>query len=182
MSIKIDYQALRPMDLVLTGRRGPWAAVIKIVTAGIKSWNNKKIPVHCGLVMEIHGQLVLVEMTATGITVTSLKDYTGKIDYITRILRHEVYNDLCLRNGAMARISLDIRYALDYDFKGMFGFVFKRVKHDRKKCYCSEYCWAQWKKDGVMFPAEYEKRVSPFDLERWGLVFCQSVAFMEEIK
>lgn len=162
---KINYEALRPMDIVYTGARNPWAACNRLFTAGWRDMFNYKIPTHCGVLVQLYGQYLIAEMLGgRGLQLESLKKYTTKRNHILAVRRHHVYNSSLVREAAQARIALDLRYTLDYDPKGIMSFVLKRVEDDPKKWYCSEYVYMQSAADGIIYPDSFADRVSPNDL------------------
>jgi len=162
---KINYEVLQPMDLVLTSTSGIKSVFVRGVTTGGKNMFNKKLATHCGLVINIHDQLLMVEMIGRGINIVSLNDYTNRKKYIVAVRRHYIYIDKYIREIAQKRIALDLRYSLDYDFKGIYSFVNSRVEDDVKRYYCSEYCYMQTAADGIKYPDSFADKVSPYDLQ-----------------
>lgn len=158
------------MDMVLVGGRGIIPCGIKVFTAGRKHWNNPDIAVHVGLVVEFCGQLFITEMlNKRGLALDSLEKYNGVKDkkkWILSIKRHYIYENSLVRRAAQERIALDLRYGLEYDVKGIASFVTDRVKHDKKKFFCSEYTYMQTAADGIMYKSAFADKVSPYDLHK----------------
>lgn len=177
---KINYGSLQPMDIVLTGRRSLFGGFVRVVTGGLSKLTKRDVAVHCGLVVDLDGELVMAEMTGKdingrggGLLLSSLESYNTSRDFIVGIKRHGVYANRLVRQAAMRRIFSDVRHTLDYDFKGIVGFVFDRVKENPKKYYCSEYVYMQTAVDGVAYPDGFAERVSPYDLQKFNSGFCE---------
>lgn len=138
--IEIDYFKLKPCDVVITGGIGLFGYGIRLVTGG---WKNRRkrneIATHVGIIVEFHGQLFIAEMLGDGLQINPLSRYTTKKNrFILDVVR--------LRNMTAGqkrdiqhRIALDRRYGLEYDWRGVFSFLNRKVKHSEKKYFCSEY-------------------------------------------
>lgn len=165
--LKINYLNLRPMDLVFTSSCDPIAMVIRGVSAGWRNIFNRDIANHCGIVIELHGQLMIAEMLCRkGLDLESLNKYSTRMNRIVSVRRHYAYNSSLVRDAAQRRIALDLRYTLDYDRKGIMSFVVGRIEDDPKKYYCSEYVYMQTAADGITYPDSFATRVTPYDLQQ----------------
>lgn len=171
---KINYPALRPMDLVLCAGKSPFAGITRVVTGGgWRSLFKRDIAVHVGMVIELHGQFLIAEMQAKGLELNSLERYSkaGKRRWVIEIKRSSIYDNADTRQRAQERVANDLRHTLDYDYKGLLTFVFKRVEDDKARAYCSEYYYQISKPDGVPYSPAFERRVSPHDLQKSGAFY-----------
>ena len=138
--LEINYLKLRPCDVVVTGGVGLFGYAIRAVTGGWKKRRKRhEIATHVGIVVEFHGQLFIAEMLGKGLKINPLSRYTGKTKrFILEVSR--------LRNitagqkrEIQQRIAIDRRYGLEYDWRGVFSFLNRKIKHSEKKYFCSEY-------------------------------------------
>lgn len=169
-TVKFDYAKLRPMDMVLCGGRGPVSALIRARTAGRKQMFNKQIATHCGLVVDWHWQILIVEMLVkAGLSVGSMEHYTTlswpSRRFVLGVRRSHVYDNLDIQEKAQARIAVLLRKRLEYDKRGVGEFLCKNMDDDPWKNYCSEFVYEQMRADGVTFPSAFAKKVSPRDLQ-----------------
>lgn len=164
---KFNYPVLRTGDMVLFCSSSFVAMIIRCFSSGWHNWNNYNIPNHVGQIVEVEGQKLVAEMLSNGLNVRSLEFYNKKKErsWPKVIKRNPVYDNEDSRKALNARIFKDLRYTLDYDFKGLLEFVIKRVNDDKSRAYCSEYFYQQTKQDGVIYPASFETKVSPYDLD-----------------
>ena len=164
--IKFNYQELKVGDMVLCGSYAPIAVMIRSVTAGISHMFDYTVPNHVGIIIEASGQKLVAEMLGKGLCIDSLEDYNkgGIHPFIINIKRHPAYNLAKDRKRLNDAVFNDFRHSLDYDFKGLLEFVFKRVKNARSRFYCSEYFVHQTKKDNIIYPDKFDIKVSPLDL------------------
>ena len=179
----INYKNLESMDVVFTGEKSIYAAFNRKATAGRKAMFDKSVPTHCGLLIDFKGQKLMLELTGwkrrgykSGVNICSLHEYSGK-RFIIDILRSKVFADPLVLDAASKRVALDIRYTLEYDYKGVIGSVLRSVKEDPKKFYCSEYVYAVLKESGVSFPIKFSKHVWPCELYTWLLGNSRRVAW-----
>jgi len=164
--VKFNYDNIHVGDLVLCGSYMPLAMVIKFFSSGIEHVFDVKIPSHVGIIVEAHGQKLIAEMLKDGLALNSLEKYNkGKFNkYIIDIRRSKVYSSAEKRKRLNEAVFKDVRYTLDYDFKGLLNFVISRVKQSSDRYYCSEYFIHQTKIDGAFFPARFDIKASPADL------------------
>ena len=165
--IKINYDKLRVGDMVVCGGRGPTAMIIKAATVGRKAVFDKKVSCHTGMVVKWGGQFFIAEMLASGLCISPFSRYEKAKDrrFILDIKRSPVYSSPAKRKALQARVALDYRHSIEYDWKGDINFVIKRVKNSKGRYYCSEHYQYQTKKDGVPYPGRFDIRVSPHDLQ-----------------
>ena len=171
--IKINYDVLRTGDMVVCGGKGFTANIIRRATVGRGRARDASISVHTGMVVKWGGQFFIAEMLAKGITLSPFARYEkGKRRrFIIDIRRSRVYDDKELRENLQKRVALDYRHSISYDWKGDIGFVFKKVKQNKKRFYCSEHYHYQTQIDGVKYPPIFNKFVSPHDLQRCPFFF-----------
>jgi hypothetical protein len=169
--IKFDYSKLRPMDMVVCAGRSPFAMTTRIVTAGIRKAFDHTIAVHTGVLVDFHGQLLVAEMGPKGLGINSLHRYRkeGGRRWVITFRRNSAYDDTAVRETAQKRIAKDRRKTIQkYDYKGLLEFVFKRVKDNPKRTYCSEYFYLTTFEDGLRYPISFKAKVSPYDLQLVG--------------
>jgi hypothetical protein len=166
--VKINYKELRIGDMVLCGSYAPTGAIIRAVTGGWRRTFDLTIPVHTGIIVDADGQKLIAEMLGKGLSINSLEQYNkgGAHRFIVDIKRSVIYNNEKNRMRLNAAVFNDVRHTLDYDFKGLLEFVFKRVKGSKGRFYCSEYLVHQTKEDGVPYPTRFDTKVSPLDLDK----------------
>lgn len=164
--IKFNYEKLQTMDMIICAGRSPFAVITRLVTSGWKGAFNHGIAVHTGMIFDLDGQKVVAEMQTRGLQINSLERYSrvGGRRWVLSIKRHQAYNNIANRLEAKAKIALDIRRTLKYDYKGLVEFVDKKVKDNPKRAYCSEYYY-QVSKDVVSYPKSFDTMVSPHDLQ-----------------
>lgn len=171
----IDFSKIRELDTVTVGERGFTAAVRRMFTkGGVRNFFNRKdVGVHTAVVVRMPGgRFQLAEMlnlrkVKNDKTLSPFDKYLknrSKI-WIISIRRNKVYDDAKIRKVANEDIIKDV---VEYDMKGILHFAWSRVKEDKNKCYCSEYVYLRNKEDGVVFPARFEDKVSPRDLQVTG--------------
>lgn len=162
----------RPMylqtgDVLLWGaaRLNPKAMLIRSVTA--KRPFDTTVATHADIICEVHGQRLIVAMDKRGIEVRSPM-HPPRTLRLLGVRRHTVYSQPEAREALARRLALDLRHSIEYDYKGILGFVFHRVRHCARRYYCSEHVVAQTQQDGVTYPASFETRVSPYALQVCG--------------
>ena len=162
--ITFDYEKLLPLDIVHCAGRSPLAFVTRIVTAGFKNKRNYGISVHTGILVDFHGQLLVSEMQAKGLEINSLERYSkvGGRRWVINITRPPI-NELD-RIIIQKEIAIDRRRTIEYDYKGLLEFVFKKVKDNKNKNYCSEYVH-KLTEDYIEYPESFKVKVSPLELQ-----------------
>ena len=111
----LKYENLRAGDIVFTGGISPFSSLIRLITGG-KNRSVKSTATHVGILIEFHGQLLLAEMLANGLSISSLEEYRkSKRRFIISI-------------GRLSSLA-------NYDIE----MIQKRVAHDRRKTV--EYVW-----------------------------------------
>lgn len=159
----MNYKKLRTGDMVCCAGRGLFAAITRKVTSG-RMWD-RMVSVHTGIVVDWAGQYLIAEMGPKGLKLTPPVKYEkNKRRWILSIRRHYRYNNYMTRRALTARIARHYRLTVEYDFKGLFEFL-DVCEDNPKRFYCSEYVYAQTRKDGVEYPEEYRLKVSPFELQ-----------------
>lgn len=161
-----NYPELRVGDLVLCGSTSILASIIRFFSVGWKSTFDYSKPSHVGVIVEANGQKFIAEMLKPGLEVNSLETYNKSNNpaFILDVRRNVIYDETKKRNRLNKMVWNDYRHMLDYDIKGLLEFVFKKIKDNKNKFYCSEYFYARTKEDGINYPASFEKKVSPEDL------------------
>ncbi len=160
---------LKTGDMVVCGGRGPFAMTTRIVTAGFKNAFNKKVPVHTGVVLMLEGHALIVEMTGKGLVLSSFEKYRrSKFRWVMHIKRPPLSKNYRIK--ARHQIVEDLAETIEYDFKGLLEFVFKKVKDSKKKNYCSEYYY-ELTKEGMTYPEKVGREVlremcSPYALDQ----------------
>ena len=164
--LKFNYDNLRTMDMIVCAGKSPFAVLTRIVTVGLRYAFNYGIAVHTGMVFNMDGQKLVAEMQPKGLEINSLEKYNkvGGRRWVINIRRHPVFHSEWLRVSAQQKIALDLRRRLQYDYKGLFEFVSKRIKDNKKRAYCSEYYY-QLTKEHITYPNDYDVKVSPHDLQ-----------------
>lgn len=167
ITTNFNYAAYRVGDMVVFCSSSFPGMVIRCFSSGFKDWNNYNVPTHIAQIVQVEGQFLIAEMMASGLVVRSLEYYNRKNEpsWVKSIKRNPVYDDPAKRAALNARIFKDLRYTLDFDFKGLLEFVFKKIEDDKSKKYCSEYLFEQTKLDGVEYPVSFDTMVSPVNLD-----------------
>lgn len=156
---KVNYEALKGLDVVFTGGKGFLPAIIREVETGENKYN---IPTHVGLIIDVHGQKLLVEAVKEGVRINTLKDYLGKKrKWIICIKRHEQLTD-DKRELGQKMLAEIVRKGIEYDTKGLFSFLFKFVKQDKNKYFCSELVATIYKYLGLY--RGIPEKTNPYDL------------------
>jgi hypothetical protein len=117
------------------------------------------------MIVEWEGRKFIAEMQGKGLDINSLKTYMKGGNYIVSILRPPMSPDAYRVQRHVIR---DFDDTLAYDFKGLLGFVFKRVKDEPSRAYCSEYYY-QMTREYVPYPNSFAAKVSPRDLQECNL-------------
>lgn len=158
----IDYKLLHTGDMVCCGAHSLFAMTIRIVTRGFKYAFDKFTSTHTGMVVDWACEKFIAEMGGRGIELNPFSEY-GKWNKWIICIRQP---NLSLSDESMLlhEVSHDYRNTIEYDFKGLLEFVFKRVKDDPKRMYCSEYYYERTKMF-KHYPLSFAKKVSPWDLQ-----------------
>jgi hypothetical protein len=169
----IPYHLLRGGDRIDCDVRGIFPVTTRIVTCGgLGHLFDYSRATHTAMVYEAHGQFFCLEMQLRGIRMISLEEYVNKWDFrIIQFARSRAYDTWEARESLMWDASLLIRRGIEYDIKGVLSFVGKRIKDNGERHYCSEMYYVltrDWlEKAGYPYPDSFEKRVSPWDLQKW---------------
>jgi hypothetical protein len=165
--IEINYSNLQGGDMVHCAGRSPFAAITRIVTAGFKDITNYNISVHTGIIVDFYGQKLIAEMQPGGLEINSLEKYAkvGDKRWIIDITRNPIFNDVSVRTKLQEQIAIDRRRTIEYDYKGLLEFVFKKTSDDKSKNYCSEYVYYLTRCLSCKYPREYSIKVSPVNLQ-----------------
>ena len=171
MTKGVEYRALKPLDVVLTGGNSWFAGITKIVTGGLLKLGKRDFATHAGIVFDVHGQKFIAEMKGPGkraLEINSIEEYVGKKNtWIVDIKRYKGVITTDQEEAALKAIARDVRKGIDYDpIGGLAEFVFEKIKDDPKKKICSEYVYEILRFFvGIRFPERYKKRVHPRDLQ-----------------
>ena len=165
--MRIDYTKLRGCQLVVCGGDSLVSKFIRGVTSGFRRWSDPKTATHVGLVFELRGRFFIAEVVGdkieNGLRLSPFGKYLkSKKKYIIDIkdCPNLGYAD---RELIQLQIAKDLDYTLEYDYRGVIGFVLKNVRQDKKKAYCSEYVY-QLTNAYIEYPQSFAERVSPLDL------------------
>lgn len=164
---KWPYEKLAVGDWVCCGGLGLFPAITRAVTGGgIRHLWDRKISTHTGIIVGIGEQFLVAEMTAKGITISSLETKYRKATERVMCFRRPVVKDRAAYQAAvMNGVGELYRRGLEYDFKGLLEFVLRRVEDSKKRMYCSELvCAFASDRVTVPFPKRYSDYVSPEDL------------------
>jgi len=170
--IKFDYNKLKPLDIVHCAGKSPFARATRIVTAGWKHRNDYGIAVHTGILVDFHGQLLIAEMQRKGLEINSLEKYNtiGGKRWVLKITRPHIkdqyFSSDHIKKTVQEQIALDRRKRLEYDNKGLFEFVFSKIKDDPNKNYCSEYVY-ELTRFFILYPDTFKTKVSPRDFQKY---------------
>lgn len=169
---EINYGALKTGDTVICGGRGPIAYFVKLFSAGFRKRHKKDVASHVGIVIDFHGQKLIVEMLGTEghICLGSLEEYLKNkkrsIIDIRRFINMEDFDRRLIEQQA----AYDIRKGLEYDYRGIAEFLFKKVDDDKSKAYCSELWYEYMKNIGKFFTkaqrTKFNKKISPEDINQ----------------
>lgn len=161
------YADLRTGDWVCCGGDGLLAGMIRFVTAGRwKGVKNRNVSTHTGILIRLGQQLLVAEMTAPRIVISSLEvQYRERGRRIICFRRPIVKDVEAYRTAVQDGVGEMYRRGVEYDFKGLLEFVSKRVKDSGKRMYCSEMVYIL-SKDHVVepFAEKLSVKVSPEDL------------------
>lgn len=176
--LKINYESLRPMDIVLTTSDSWIAKVIRWVTAGFLA-KPGTVATHCGLVVRRQdtGLLEIAEMIADNnfkfpinligarAFISPFSNYDGNHDgNIIQIMRSSVYDDISVREAANNHVLQSVAKGILYDYAELFQFI-GGPEGNKNKLVCSEFvvfCTV----DDIPWPANFTKLVSPYDIQR----------------
>ena len=161
-----NYKLLQTGDMVCCAGRSPFAGITRIVTSGWRNLFRRDIAVHTGMIVEMYGQKLIAEMQARGLELNSLERYAkvGGRRWVISIKRNNKVTKPDSQAALQSQIALDLRRGIEYDYAGLFEFVSKRIKDNKKRCYCSEYYYqlTRWL---VNYPKEFKEKVSPVELQ-----------------
>jgi len=130
----LKYETLKAGDLVFTTGSSLVARVIQRITSG----SNHGYPSHIGIVIDFYGQKLIAEMLNDGLVVSSLESYRkSKRKTIHSIWRLGRMTDDKIER-LQQRIALDRRKQIEYDWRGVMGFITGKTDCP-EKFYCSEY-------------------------------------------
>lgn len=160
---KVNYENLKTGDLVFTTGKGPFSRAIKEVTDSDIT--------HVGFVVQIYKWRFIFEMLSGGLTVSSFKRYThAKSRDIVKVCR-PVELSMGGRQKLRDIILEDFLQQIEYDWKAIAKFIFKRVgRNDKAKLYCSEHAFTRLNSVIRKFPQNATPQISPAELAR-GLKF-----------
>jgi hypothetical protein len=97
---------------------------------------------HTGMLVQMGGQLFVVEMAGKGVELNSLEVEYQKWDRRVICFRRLVGITPEKQAAIEAKLGEVLRRGVEYDYKGILAYVFDRVKQNRKRYYCSEMVYA----------------------------------------
>lgn len=161
------YEQLQPGDWVCCGGDGIFPAITRVVTGGgWKGLRDRSISTHTGLLFGIGRQLLVAEMTAPRIVISSLEvQYRERGRRVICFRRPVVKVPEAYQSAVQESVGELYRRGVEYDYKGLLEFISNRVKDSTRRMYCSEMVYTV-AKDYVAepFPGAYGVKVSPQDL------------------
>jgi len=175
----IDFNILRPMDVVLTSDRGIFPYVTRLLTAGWKKRHSLSVATHTGFVVKRTNLYEIAEMSidpqiwwpkriwrARGIFSKFSKYTTGKWGKprIIAIKRFPEYDDREVREKASARVINNIVRIIKYDYEGLLEFA-GICDDDKRKSICSELIRDESIIDGVKWKPKLMDKISPYDIQ-----------------
>jgi len=168
---EINYSVLKTGDVVICGGVGPIGYFVRMFTAGFKKRHDSKVSTHTAIVVEFHGQKLIAEMKGTTgkIELSSLEEYLINrrrfIIDIRRFLNMEDHD----RQMIAEQIAYDLRKGLEYDYKGLAEFIFKKAEDDKNKNYCSEYFYALTDACDKFYTeaqrTKFNRKISPLNIQ-----------------
>lgn len=143
--MKINYNFIRPCDLVCTTSLSWIAEGIRIKEAGVQNTFNTKISTHVGIVVPIGPSTVqmygIAEMLGDGLKINSLSDYTNKGYFGPRIVcikRFIPFQEKDVQDKVIKQIFTWWQEGKKYDYAGVLKYVLPFLKDKDGKFYCSE--------------------------------------------
>lgn len=122
---------LKTGDIVCTTSDSWLAKIIRRVTGGEAT--------HVGIIVEFGRKVFIVEMLKNGVTFSSLNKYLkGNRSKIVEVNR-PVGITRGHRTNIHRLVARSLHEEVKYDTKGVLAFVFKRVKENPNRFFCSEY-------------------------------------------
>lgn len=159
--MKINYSNLKAGDVVVCGADTIVGSIIRFFTR--RDTGKYKVSTHTAIVVDFWGQKLIAEMWASGLRISSLEKYnSGNKNYIISIKRAKDLTDEN-RVKLQKEISKDLRKRLAYDWLGDLSFIFKNIKEDKNKFFCSEYVFYLLKNSGV--ETNYIEKVAPSNFQ-----------------
>lgn len=140
--VKYPYPSLRAGDMVCCDVRGVFPCITRVVTGGWRHLFDHDWSTHTGMLVQMGGQLFVVEMGGKGVDLNSLEVEYQKWDRRIICFRRLVGITTAKRNQIEAKLGEVLRRGTEYDYAGILGYVFQRVKQNRKRYYCSEMVYA----------------------------------------
>ncbi len=178
-NVKIKYENLQPLDIVICGGVGFLGFLIRLFTG--KGKVDKFVSTHAGIIYDSNGVKYIAEMKPEGLQINSLEEYNrkNKRHFIIDIFRHSGVDQNMIDQGIKG-IAKDRLETKQYDFKGDANFVFGNVKGSEEAYFCSEYVAEVFLKVvSIAIPGTGETGgvhgVSPADIQRWSEKACRRV-------
>jgi hypothetical protein len=140
----MNYNIIKPGDMVFTTSLEPLGCGIRVKEAGIKNIFNTKISTHVGIVVELNSHsarmLVIAEML-NKLEINPFSDYSNNGYFGKRIVDikylpefQDLYNNLVLQRQVLDWWEKGKKY----DWSGMLKHLFPFLKDKEKNFYCSE--------------------------------------------
>lgn len=160
---KINNSVLRPGYIIGTTMTiHPMAMITKITTAGIKNIFNPNIATHCLAVTQEHGLNYGVEMAWPKIRQIDLNNFEHCSMGNHIVFVASIPDGLC--DFANEFLLESHRRAIKYDIKGLLEF-WELAKDEKKKLYCSELIREEMKMLELLYPVEWNEKVSPIQIQ-----------------
>jgi hypothetical protein len=162
---KIDYTAIRPMDIFFTSAVGIFPALIRFGETGkLREMADHDLPNHCGFFTDWHLQFLCTEVKAKGPENNSPDLYCTNRNHIVSIYRWSGYDDMDRRETAQRYLALWTRRAQGkgYDLWGAVRSAGRKIpilgklfKNDPSKPFCSESVYDHLRKEGAALPLSW---------------------------
>jgi hypothetical protein len=139
--IEFNTEVFKSGDLVFTSSSNPVAAAIRFFTWGPWAAFDSNFPNHVGMIVVVEGTPLIVEMLATGIAISSLKEYNESSFFNERIVAVRRLSTLSVTQiDQLEKEAMFLKgKQVDYDFKGLLEFL-RLGKNSPARFYCSEMC------------------------------------------
>lgn len=144
--MKINYEALREGDIVLTTSLSWLAECIRAREVGPAYAFDTGIATHAGILVDIGAtngvrMLAIAEMLLDGLKINSLSDYLNKGFFgprIVAICRHGAFDNPKTADAVTDRVLSWWQEGKKYDIPGLLQYVLPWLKNKSDRFYCSE--------------------------------------------
>lgn len=142
--MKLNYDNIKPLDIVCTTSLSWIAEGIRTKEAGVKNIFNTKICTHVGIVVPMGPASVqmygIAEMLKK-LEVNPLSDYLNKGYFGKRIVdikRFDLFQEPAIQEKAISQIFKWWEEGKKYDYVGVIKYVLPFLKEKQSGFYCSE--------------------------------------------